>query len=348
MKDTGLIGARSEARTGGRAARTLGALALGLLLTTASGVAWSDTPSGTATPPLLPPAPAAGQPAAAPPSIATGVDAADRMTVPVTIDGQGPFPFIVDTGADHTVVSTELAAQLKLPPGPAVDLNDTSGVERVETAEVDSLQVGPRTATHLTAAVLPRANLGAAGMLGIDALKDQRVVLDFQARKMSVEPSTRQRFGDDVIVVRGKRRFGQLVLVDADARGEPILVVLDSGAQNSVANAALRARLAHRDPLAAGFLSTVVISVTGHTTPAEYQDISEVRIGGVTVRNLPLAFANLHTFDEFDLAREPAMLLGMDVLRQFERVSVDFGRGEVRFRLKREAPTPGKLLFEAG
>lgn len=290
-------------------------------------------------PPPVAPQPGAGVPNSGAPSAATlktSEDDADRMTVPVMIDGKGPFLFIVDTGADHTVISRELAAALKLPAGPSVDLNDTAGVGVVGTASIDTLRVGPKTATHLTAPVLSRADIGADGMLGIDALRGQRVVLDFKAKRMSVEPSKGEHFSDDVVVVRGKRRFGELVLVDAEAKGEPVLVVLDSGAQNSVANAALRSRLARRNPQEVGYYSTVVISVTGHTTPAEYAEISEVRIGGITVRNMPLAFANLHTFDEFDLTHEPAMLLGMDVLRQFQRVSVDFGRNEVRFHLQDE------------
>ena len=36
----------------------------------------------------------------------------ERVTVPVTIKGQGPFRFMVDTGAQATVVSSALAARL--------------------------------------------------------------------------------------------------------------------------------------------------------------------------------------------------------------------------------------------
>ena len=56
-------------------------------------------------------------------------------------------------------------------------------------------------------------------------------------------------------------------------------------------------------------------------------------LGGVKVAHMPIAFADLHTFAEFDLNDQPAMLLGMDMLRHFERVSVDFGRKEVSFKI---------------
>ena len=44
-------------------------------------------------------------------------DHSARMTVPVSIGGQGPFDFIVDTGAERTVISSELAARSIWRPG---------------------------------------------------------------------------------------------------------------------------------------------------------------------------------------------------------------------------------------
>src|SRR5205085_7473083 len=50
-------------------------------------------------------------------TLGTGRDLNDRMTVGVNISGRGPFPFIVDTGAERTVISSELARSLSLQPG---------------------------------------------------------------------------------------------------------------------------------------------------------------------------------------------------------------------------------------
>ena len=38
----------------------------------------------------------------------------DRMTVPVLLSGSGPFRFLVDTGADRTAISRQLASRLNL------------------------------------------------------------------------------------------------------------------------------------------------------------------------------------------------------------------------------------------
>ena len=60
------------------------------------------------------PAAAQAPPAEPAPEQLAFEDAGVRMTVPVTIAGAGagggPYPFIVDTGAQRTVISRELAA----------------------------------------------------------------------------------------------------------------------------------------------------------------------------------------------------------------------------------------------
>ncbi|HEU0284619.1 MAG TPA: aspartyl protease family protein, partial [Sphingomicrobium sp.] len=41
-------------------------------------------------------------------------DGHDRMTVPVLVAGHGPYRFLIDTGADRTAISSDLARQLRL------------------------------------------------------------------------------------------------------------------------------------------------------------------------------------------------------------------------------------------
>jgi len=46
---------------------------------------------------------------------------------------------------------------------------------------------------------------------------------------------------------------------------------------------------------------------------------------------MPVGFGDVHLFGKLGLRDRPAILLGMDALRLFQRVSVDFARKEVRF-----------------
>ena len=264
-------------------------------------------------------------------TVGTRTDNAMRMTVPVTINGQGPYHFVVDTGADRTVVSQELAAQLDLVAGNTVIIHSMSGVGTANTVTVPSLTVAGQTTLDIKAPALQQAFLGSPGLLGIDTLKKRRVVMDFAKRTMTVlQAGEKEAFDADTIVVTARSKFGQLVLVDADVDGTPITVIIDSGAENTVGNAALRALLSKRNKRLQ-FFPTQLIDVTGGRLGAEYASVGHIRIAGITVENPVIAFADAHPFKRYGLINKPAMLLGMDTLRGFRRVSVDFAQRKVRF-----------------
>ncbi len=267
-------------------------------------------------------------------SLATSQDRSARLTVPVLIDGHGPYPFVVDTGANRSVISRELALTLRLPPGPRVALDDALARERVDTVLIDRLDVGRRQIRAVDAPVLPAGDLGADGMLGLDSLRGQHVVLDFEGKRLLVAPSGEaDDFTAAATIVEGRRRFGQLVLVDAQSQARPIFVILDSGAQNTIGNAALRRLMRFADGRAKLPVERL-ISVTGKQTSAEIDEMPELRLGEVTIQHAPVAYASLHTFTQFGLDDRPALLLGMDVLRVFRSVSIDFRRREALFVLR--------------
>ncbi|MBK8862406.1 MAG: aspartyl protease family protein [Sphingomonadales bacterium] len=268
--------------------------------------------------------------------VATGLDRSLRMTVPVMINGQGPFDFVVDTGADRTVISEELAKQLNLPQSGTATLHAMGGSAKVKLVSIKTVQVSTNIAKRVEAAALPRRNVGADGLLGIDSLKNQRIVMNFQSNTMRVEPASVPEEAvpedSDLIIVTAKTRLGQLVMVDADANGQKIWVVVDTGAQNSIANTRLRALLVKRVP-ETEIKSISMVDVLGRTTPAEYTIVSKLRIGGVSMGNAAIAFADAHPFRLFGLTRKPSMLLGVESLRSFRRVSVDFATRKVKFLL---------------
>ncbi len=271
--------------------------------------------------------------------LAADEDTANRMTVPVMLNDRGPFQFVIDTGADRTVVSTALAEQLGLKTASTATLHTMNGVDEVRTVSIAKVQVSTAIATNVRAPALPARFLGAEGLLGIDSLHKQRVVMDFRVPSMTVYDSARTpepRDPPDTIVVQAKSRFGQLIMVDADINGRKIYVVVDSGAQNSVGNSALR-KLVTRGGRTLRTVPIMLVGVTGESTPADFTALKTVRIGGFTMNNAPIAFADAHPFKKFGLADKPAMLLGMDMLRYFDRVSVDFANRKIKFLLPQEA-----------
>jgi predicted aspartyl protease len=259
-------------------------------------------------------------------------DGRDRMTVSTMIDGKGPYQFLIDTGAERTVISAELARHLGLPAGERARLHSMTGMDEVSTAIIPRLQVSKKPVHHIHAPALRRADIGAVGMLGIDSLQSQRITFDFQRRKMSVVPSrSPERVTDPItIVVTARTRLGRLVLVDARLDGQKLKVVLDTGSEVTVGNEALRRKLIGKRRMGKT-VPVQMVSVTGGRIQADYTQVKRVQLGGVQIENLPVAFAEVHPFKQLGLSDEPALLLGMDALRLFDRVSVDFASRKVRF-----------------
>lgn len=268
-------------------------------------------------------------------TVATGHDGTSRITLPIHIDGKGPFPFVVDTGAERTVISRELAARLALPADGPVRINSIAGIAEVGTVIIPRLSYGHGERPSVKAPVLEGVDLGAQGLLGLDSLEDKRLVIDFRARRMQISDSQErvEGFDDpDAIVVRARSRFGQLILVDTQANGEKVHVILDTGTDTSIGNMALLHKLTRKRKLD-GLRPIELTGVTGQKMMGGWNIIGKVRIGGVSINNLAVVFADVSPFKQLGLDDKPALLLGMDVLRRFDRLAVDFGKRKVHFLL---------------
>lgn len=268
------------------------------------------------------------------------LDHEDRMTVPVQIAGAGPFAFVIDTGAQRSVVSYQLAARLGLPAGPRIRLTAITGTSAVDTVVVPSLSVSTLGARRVEAPALDARNLGALGMLGIDTLQDHALTIDFERQRMIVTPAAGHKpppRESGEIVVRARSLFGQLVVTDATVAGRRVRVVLDTGTSVSIGNMALRRLLSRRK----GGEPARFISVLGDEIVTEYAALPVMTLGTATIRALPVAFADAPPFAAFGLATKPALLLGMDALRLFKRVHIDFARRELRMLLPRDVRRAG-------
>ncbi len=254
-----------------------------------------------------------------------------RITVPVTIAEKGPYDFLVDTGAERSVLSRELAQELALDDGPATRMLDFTGSSIVPTVRVPSLSAGKLMATGIDAPSLAMANLGARGMLGIDALQGHKLVIDFDRKRMLVMPAKRHADGD--FVFRAASRDGQLIITKAWFEGKPISVVIDTGSWVSVGNKAMLA-LASKQPKLIRPIS--VESVSGRYFHADYVSVDKVKIGGITFNNFALSFADVPPFERLGLRDKPALILGLSSLQLFRRVELDFLNREIAFSMPQQ------------
>ncbi|OYW46806.1 MAG: hypothetical protein B7Z08_12770 [Sphingomonadales bacterium 32-68-7] len=258
-----------------------------------------------------------------------------RMTVPVTINGMGPYRFLVDTGAQSTVLSRDLADRLALMDRRSAILVGMASRRSVETTLVQGVELGSRSFNIPTAPLVEQAHIGGAdGVLGLDTLQDQRVLLDFRNRSVTVVgDSPRANRGYD-IVVRAQRKLGQLIITRARIDGVAVAVVIDTGAQGSTGNPKLLARMSRSRPLADG----TMIDINGVALTGAVRMAKSLTVDRVELQNLPVLFADSPTFHALGLQDEPALILGMEHLRMFERIAIDFRTQRVLFDVPSPAP----------
>ncbi len=267
-----------------------------------------------------------------------------RLTVPVTIQGEGPFRFMIDTGAQATVLSRSLADNLMLEDRSQAMLVAMASREMVETARVADIGLGSREFSVPQAPVIDDRNIGDAdGILGIDSLQDQRVLFDFENRQLAVARA-RDLGGDRGfdIVVRARRNLGQLIIHRARIDGVGVAVIIDTGAQSSIGNLALANRL-RRSGLAT---SAVVTDINGVQVKSLVKIARKLTMGRAQINNIPIAFTDGPTFTELGLADEPALVLGMSELHLFRRVAIDFDRRRILFDLPEGSDIGSRNVFE--
>ncbi|WP_432201890.1 retroviral-like aspartic protease family protein [Erythrobacter sp. W53] len=265
-------------------------------------------------------------------------DRYERVTVPVTIDGQGPYRFLVDTGAQATVVTNRIVDDLALERNGTATLIALGSSEVVDTIAIDGLEFANRRFNGITAPLLKGRNIGADGILGLDSLQDLRVLIDFRENRMTVADA--EELGGNSgyeIVVRARRKLGQMIITNARINGVRTAVVIDTGAQNTIGNAALERRLRSRKEDEQQ-LST---DVHGTEILSDLAIARKLTIGGLQMNHVPIGFAQSPVFAALNLEGRPAMILGMNNLRSMNRVAIDFASQRILFDL------PGRSRIES-
>lgn len=260
--------------------------------------------------------------------VATRTDAYDRMTVPVRIGTNGPFNFLIDTGSQNTVISNALATRLSLIASAKAKLIGIAGTQIVDTVEIEAVGLGSRNYYGLLAPILDYADIGADGIIGLDSLQGQRVLIDFQRNLIVIDEASKLGGNRDFdIVVTAQRRSGQLILTNGRVDGIRVDVVIDTGAGTTIGNRALQRALSRRKKTN----RAVLHSVTGQQISADMVSARSLSFGEMSINDVTLAFADAPPFAYLGLDEKPAILLGMRELRGFKRVAIDFQTRKVLF-----------------
>ncbi|MDE2183488.1 MAG: retroviral-like aspartic protease family protein [Alphaproteobacteria bacterium] len=269
--------------------------------------------------------------------IATENDAAKHLTVSVTIGGKGPFRFVVDTGADRSVIADDVAAYLGLIRGPTVTVQGVVKSLLSQTVTVHDLNFGAGRRFDLMMPVLPRVLLQADGYLGLDAIDGYRVLFDFHHNALVItEPRHVIIPGlipPSQVKVQLRGSQGHLRSMNCRVDGVPTTTFIDTGAEISVGNTKLLEALLDRDPAYFIIGTLPITGVTGGQMNGQLTEVRNVRLNPLTFSGCVLLIADLQIFALWDLLNDPALLIGMNFLRQFQQVSIDYGRKELMFDL---------------
>ncbi len=257
-----------------------------------------------------------------------------RLTIPVTIDGSGPYNFMVDTGSQATAITHGINEELDLEHLGTATLVGMASRRSVDLVELEELGLGSRTIYNLSAPILNREHVGADGIIGLDTLQDMRVLIDFRNETIAVADAEQEYSSRGFeIIVKARTKLGQLLITDAEIEGVKATVIIDTGAQTSLGNKVLQRRIrAKRQE------DITTTDVNGVSMVGEWAIAREIKIEGLTLKNMPIAFADAPAFEALGLGDKPVISLGMQHLKIFNRVAIDFSKKRVLFDLpsKRE------------
>ncbi len=255
------------------------------------------------------------------------VDTWGRPAARVMLNGKGPYAFMVDTGTTNTVLAKRHVTALGAPITGTATVAGTTGMAQAQTAELDMIEVGAVTKRKVRVAVLPDAGLGAIdGILGADVFAGKKVVFDIQGKSVKIEGSrkpTRATRGSTLSNMRV--RNGLLAEIDGRIGNVSCKLMLDTGAQNCIANMALSDALRAAHPGLRRVENVSVFGVTGHVMAGQFIGLPKVELRAFSVRDAGAVAVDAPIFDLWDLRDEPAMIVGVNLLSRLDSFSIDYG-----------------------
>jgi predicted aspartyl protease len=256
-----------------------------------------------------------------------------RYAMTVRVNDQGPFTFLVDTGASHPAITQALRDRLHIEANPFVHAKvvGTSGTEPGMIVYLERYRSDVFDRKNEMTLVLPSAqSVPTDGVLGMNAFRSRRLAMDLAGGRLTIGASGAAPAGFEV--VRGEVQSGEKLIVDVVVDGVAAKALIDTGARRTTANRALQRALGLEpgDPRLSPADSTG--GATTHRLPAEKATIGRLTVGKVGFDAPVVTFADLPVTETLDHARVPAMTLGMDLLGKMKGVAIDFPRAEVQLR----------------
>jgi predicted aspartyl protease len=234
-----------------------------------------------------------------------------QFLIDVSIAGEGPWPFMIDTGASHTTLALPVAEALGF-------ISTREHLHAVQTLTAETLEerlaiadmrFGPARADGLYPVVADVAGGEIQGLIGLDALAGERVRLDFPAGDIVFDVASLAEVHGRVDPVHG------VAMMEASVRGvrEPVMVLIDTGSGFTLINSALARQLA-REPVTRMRIGAITRAAPSAAVE-ERARLERVRFGDVCVPAMTAPTADVDMFRALGWRDRPAMVLGLDLLQ---------------------------------
>jgi predicted aspartyl protease len=260
-------------------------------------------------------------------------DKIGRIWAPVMINGRGPFRLVLDTGASRSAVNAQVAEAIGIAPDSSqpVLLRGVTGLVAVPTIRVDSFSVGDVIVTPAILPIVVDALGGADGVLGTEGFNDKRVYIDFGHDLITVTHSPATRAPPAFITVPLERSGAGLLVVSAHVGGVRVHAIIDTGAQATIGNVAMRQALVRRR---AQGTHSQVIDVTSAIQYGESFPSPPIELGSLQIQGARITYGDMHIFEHWHLLKEPALLIGMDAIGLLDVFIIDYRRHELQLRTR--------------
>jgi predicted aspartyl protease len=212
------------------------------------------------------------------------------LLIPASVNGNGPHPFLLDTGAGACLLTPELSRSLNVTITGTQTAAGAGGQVTVQLGQVASIEVGGAIVRDVPVAITPEihrisASVGAeiAGDLGYTFLRHFRLSIDYRKRTIRLEESSEARPARIEIPFVLAAPAKPLVLVDGFVNGTgPWQLALDTGTSTTVLSADVAAK--------AGIALTEALPLTGGggLIPTSGGMAMTVQIGSARVQDVDI------------------------------------------------------------
>ena len=260
-------------------------------------------------------------------------DRIGRIWAPVLIDGRGPFRLVLDTGASDSAITAPVAQALGLVPESShvVLVQGVAGSAIVPTVPIASLTVGDLDIASVKLPVIADALGGAEGVLGTAGLTDKRIDIDFRHDRITIVRSHGQNAPLGFVTLPLERSGPGLLMVAASVARVRVHAVIDTGAERSIGNEALRRALVSRH---AQGTPDQIFDVTTHVQGGEMFESPPIDMGGIHIQGARITYGEVRIFEHWRLTEQPALLIGMDALGLLDELIIDYRRRELQLRTR--------------